>query len=143
MEKLPKAVEKGLEEITQEVTKKWAKGNETYTRTIMNFLKENILSKYLELGKDIDLKEGNYVRTLMVLYVYALTAVNGDMERFMQHYNNPKTLEPREDEIRRLQTQSSNRGSYIYDNLFDAYQIEVNVAKRTRWATAGKLANKK
>lgn len=134
MEKLPEAVEKGLEEITEEVTNKWAKGNEVYSKKIMNFLKENILSKYINLGKDVNIKEGNYVRTFMVLYVYALGTVDGDMDKFEKCYNNPETLEPREKEIRRLQTQSSNRGSYIYNNLFDAYQIEVNVAKRTRWA---------
>lgn len=143
MPKFPEEVEKGLEEITKEVTNKWAKGNKVYAKTIMEFLKENIISVYLNLGKDIDLKEGNYVRTIMVLYVHALRAVDGDMEKFMQCYNSPETLEPREDEIRRLQMQAQNRGSYIYDNLFDAYQIEVNVAKRTRWATAGKLAKKK
>ena len=140
MEKLPKAVEKGLEEITQEVTKKWAKGNKDYAQNVMNFLKKNIISTHLNLGKDINLKEGNYVRTLMALYVHALKALNGDMEKFEKCYDNSETLKPRYDEIRRLY--QHNRGATIYDTLSDWYRIEVKVAVNTRKA-AKKMTGKK
>ena len=140
MEKLPDAVEKGLEEITQYVTGKWAKGNEVYAKNIMNFLKENIISTYYNLGESIDLKEGNYVRTLMALYVHALRALDGDMKKFKACYT--KSTGPRDDEIRKLYGQAQNRGSFIYETLVDGYKTEVKVALKTRKA-AKKLSGQK